>query len=250
MTSDHERVPISPEQWLSFVIALQSQRSSNQGQREFGNRLFEIVFERIPNRSLGDAVANAYFDNILAEVAWAVRGFSVVRDIYGTNVNSIEKANEIEMRRVEALQRLSPFASDSFWGKIKGALLGIGLASPLFAVTSKWFGNSAPAILITAAVVLAFGLVFVELGVSIYVSHKLRSLQSAMPGANLEMWRTKALAGYKSISLSFLTKIFAIERRYYPSDSVITFSEDSKGESEILDEIIGRAFSIESAFEP
>lgn len=72
--------PLQLEQWLSFVIALPSHRSSNEGHRKFGERLVKLVYDELPAQHTADPVAAAYFVHMLAEVSWAVRGFSNVRD--------------------------------------------------------------------------------------------------------------------------------------------------------------------------
>lgn len=248
MSAEQNKPPVSVEQWLSYVIALQSHRSSNQGQKEFGSRLMELVFEKLPSRFEADANARAYFDNTLAEVAWAVRGFSVVRDIYQTNVASLERAKQTEANRIESLQKLSPLASDSVWGKVKGALVGIGLATPLFALTYAWFGKSTPAFVITGAVVIALGLVIAEVAIGAYIAHQLKLLHSSVPGSTLETWRDKALSGYKVASRGFLEKVAAIEKQHYPNATTVTFTEGSTPDAKAIDEIIERAFSIEAAF--
>ena len=246
MSDNTPESPIAPEQWLSYVIALQSQRSSNPGQREFGNRIMELVFDKLPARFHDDAVARSYFDNVLAEVAWAVRGFSVVRDIYQTNIGSLEQSKQTEMKRIESLQKLSPLASDTLWGRVKGGLLGIGLASPLFALAAKWFGTAAPAMIISGAVVVVVGLVLAEVFISLYVAHRLKSLHSSMPGATLQVWKEKALTGYKAVSRGFLEKVAAIEQRYYPQNGSGTLSEGGQAAPESIDSIIERAFSLDS----
>lgn len=248
MSEKTTRPPIDCEQWLSLVIALQSHRSSNTGQKEFGNRLMEIVFDKLPARFDSDPVARAYFDNTLAEVAWAVRGFSVVRDIYQTNIASIEKSRQVEIARIESLRKLAPFASDSLWGKAKGAFVGIGLALPLTGLATTWFGATTPILVISAATAVAVGLVGMEIAVDGYVSGRLQALQESIPGNTLETWQTCALTGYKTIARRFLEKLAPIEARYYPAPGASRSDAGTASSDDGFDKLLARAFAVEAAF--
>src|SRR5437588_14771 len=86
--------PIAVEQWLDFVIASAAHRSVNAGQQKLGERLLERYFTSIPERWRGDQAATAYFDNMLCAVAAAIRGFSVVRDVFQTNWDSYKLARD------------------------------------------------------------------------------------------------------------------------------------------------------------
>lgn len=238
----HREPPIPSEQWLSYVLALQSHRSSNPAQREFGTRIMELVFTQIPARFEMDPTSRAYFDSVLAEVAWAVRGLSVVRDIYQTNIGAIEKAHNTELQRIESLRKLSPFASDSLWGKTKGSLVGIGLAAPLFALTTRWFGTAAPVWLISGAVVVALGLTGMEVFLGWYIARQLSKLHTSVPGATLDTWRDKALTGYKAVATGFLSKLTLIEKRYFPESTEKTLQPKD------IEEVLQRAFSVDAAF--
>lgn len=217
-------------------MALQSLRSTNVGQHEFGARLMELVFRELPERYRDDSRSLAYFDGVLAEVAWAVRGFSVVRDIFQRNVQAQEKCREAELRHVESLRRLAPFSSDSVWGKVKGSLLGIGVAAPLVGLAIQFFGATTPVLLITSVAVIAAGLLSMEFFVGGYIHRRLKSIEAAAPEKIMTAWQTKAMAEYRCLAEVFLRKVDLVEARHYRSSAepILTDAE--------IQVILNRAF--------
>lgn len=233
--------PIGAEQWLSYVIALQSHRSSNAGQHAFGERLMQRLFDVVPARYAEDATASAYFDNALAEVAWAVRGFSVAQDIFRTNARAEEAARQAEANHIESLRRLAPFSSDSVWGKLKGSLVGIGVFTPVIALATQAFGKAPGVWVLASACVVAVGLLAMELFIGAYVHRRLTALQSAAPAAVMTSWQRDAMKSYKEISRVFLLKIDGVNRHYYPP------AEDGPALTESdVDHMLARAFSLAS----
>ncbi|MBX3109937.1 MAG: hypothetical protein KF743_12200 [Fimbriimonadaceae bacterium] len=232
--------PINPEAWLSYVMALQSLRSTNAGQHEFGARLMELVFRELPERYKHDSRSTAYFDGVLAEVAWAVRGFSVVRDIFQRNVQAQEQCREAELRHVESLRRLAPFSSDSVWGKVKGSLLGIGVAAPLIGLAVQFFGATTPVWLIGGAAVIATGLLAMEFFVAGYVHRRLKAIQAAAPEEVMTTWQIKAMAEYRLLAEVFLRKVDLVEARHYRNSSEPNLKDAD------VEEILTRAFILQS----
>jgi hypothetical protein len=66
------RPPVDIEQWLDFIIAAQSHRSRNEGQRKFGELLINRYFVALYDGHKNNAVAKAYLDHMLCVVASAI----------------------------------------------------------------------------------------------------------------------------------------------------------------------------------
>jgi hypothetical protein len=237
-----KQAPIGVEQWLSYVIALQSHRSTNAGQHAFGERLMQRLFETVPARYSEDPVAAAYFDNALAEVSWAVRGFSVAQDIFRTNARAEESARQAEANHIESLRRLAPFSSESIWGKLKGSLVGIGVFTPLLAIATRAFGTAPLVWVLASACVAAVGLLAMELFIGAYVHRRLTTLQRAAPAEVMTSWQRDAMKSYKEISRTFVWKIDAVNRHFYPpAEGSPTLTQSD------VDQILTRAFSLASS---
>jgi hypothetical protein len=215
-------------------------RSSNDKQQAFGERLMDIVFSELPKRHASDPCLDHYFNDVLAEVAWAIRGFSVVRDIFQSESDACKRARDIEARHIESLARLAPFSSESIWGKMKGTLVGIGISAPLLGLSTKFFGASTPVVVISSMVIVTMSLVGMELIVNQYVSRRQSRLERNAPNDVMAAWQTKALTAYKDISRSFLYKVDAIHHRHFSGEDSTKLTGDE------VEQMLTRAFPLES----
>jgi hypothetical protein len=233
--------PLDREQWLSLVLALPSHRSSNAGQHEFGTRLIGYVFERLPQRYASDPVATSYFDHVLAEVAWAMRSFSVIRDSYEGAVTVRDSARDIELDLAKSLRQLAPLTSGSLWGRAKGALIGVGLMTPLLVPASTWLQHLPYGPALGIAFVSVLGLFLMEFWVQFFVAKRLKSILGRRPSETDAIWRSTALRQYKLVAKDFIRKVVSIEEKfsYCTTNDAVSATAD-----ESLDLMLARAFTI------
>lgn len=220
--------PIPIEQWVSLVLALASHRSSNEGHREFGSRVVAYVFDDLPSQVAGDETAKSYVRQMLAEVAWAVRGFSNVRDHFAKHVDSSIAAAEETKSQAKRMLENSPLSATSLAGKGITALVGAGGGA---ALTSLLPGLPLPWI----AVFAVLGALAVH-GVIEWIA-KSRVVQAigALPDKAIASWTADARPRYEKVVRSFIAKAMVIERLHYPDQTEL--------DDATVDTIISRAFT-------
>ena len=220
--------PIPIEQWVSLVLALASHRSLNEGHREFGSRIVSYVFDDLPSQVAGDETAKSYMRQMLAEVAWAVRGFSNIRDHFAKQVDSSTTAAEETKAQAKRLIEHSPLSASSLAGKGITALVGAGggaaLISWLPGVPLPWIAVFA----VIAALAMHAGIEWIAQS---SVDEAVRDL----PGKTMASWTSDAQPRYETVIRSFVAKATVIECSHYPEQAVL--------ESSAIDAIVCRAFS-------
>lgn len=220
--------PIPIEQWVSLVLALTSHRSSNEGHREFGSRLVAYVFDDLPSQVAADEMAKSYVRQMLAEVAWAVRGFSNVRDHFAKHVDSsISVAEETKLQAQRMLDH-SPLSATSLAGKGITALVGAGGGAALMSLLP---GIPLPWIAVIA-VVAALG---VHGAIEWISKSRVEQVVKALPEKTMASWTSDAQPRYEKLVRSFVAKASVIERSHYP--------EQTELDSKAIDAIVCRAFS-------
>lgn len=210
--------PLSLEQWLSFVLALPSHRSSNEGHRAFGARIIKLVYDEIPAQYAEDEIARDYFNHMLAEVAWAVRGFSAVRDSFQRHVQAHVAHTDHAKERAKGWTELSPLRKESLGSKGLSIAVGAGGATAL----SRTF----PSIPIgwNAAAVIALAYV-IHLFLDWLQASAVKRALANEPREAMETWSGDARPQYETIAQAFLQKASVIERRFYP-DAEVTAAPD------------------------
>lgn len=230
--SEKQLPPIGLEQWLSWVVALPSHRSNNAGHRDFGTRLVKLVFEDVPAKYDEDQTARAYFNNMLSEVAWAVRGFSNIRDSFQRNVDAFTAQGQHERTRFLGWKDdFSPLRAKSIGKQIVSLAVGAGGATKLHDV----FPGIPIGWNVLVVVLIA------------YVAHFILDALEAIlvkrsygeePKRAMESWSIEMQPRYRAVARAFLEKAINIEARYYPN-------ADSSKTS--FDEIIDRAFKFDKS---
>lgn len=220
--------PLEIEQWVSLVLALASHRSSNEGHREFGSRVVAYVFDDLPSQVAGDETAKSYVRQMLAEVAWAVRGFSNVRDHFAKHVDSSIAVAEETKSQAKRMLEHSPLSATSMAGKGITALVGAGggaaLISLLPGVPLPWIA--------VIAVLVALG---VHGAIEWVAKSMVEQAVKALPEKTMASWSSDAQPRYEKLVRSFVAKAAVIERSHYP--------EQTELDSKAIDAIVCRAFS-------
>jgi hypothetical protein len=208
--------PVDVEQWLDFIIAAASHRSSNEAHREFGQLLLDRYYVNLRDEYADDPVARAYLDNMLCAVSSAIRGFSVVRDRFTTNWRAFEEAKEREKARAERLDAFSPLKADGYWKPAVGIAAGLGLVSVVLSGLQKWIG-SLPWVLVAA---LAVGVVVALFGMELFVdwlrNRRLARVEERFPKELYDFWREETLKGYRKVLYQFLPLAIKIREEFYP----------------------------------
>lgn len=212
--------PLSLEQWLSYVLALPSHRSSNEGHRSFGARIIKLVYDEIPDQYSEDATARSYFNHMLAEVAWAVRGFSAVRDSYQRHVQAHAAHTEHAKERARGWTELSPLRKESIGSKGLSIAVGAGGATAL----SRAFPAIPIGWNVAAVIALAY---IVHLFLDWLQAAAVKRALASEPREAMETWSGDARPQYEALARAFLEKASAIERRFYPdaTEQVVDFEQ-------------------------
>ncbi|MEI7578318.1 MAG: hypothetical protein WCK51_15630 [Armatimonadota bacterium] len=201
--------PLSLEQWLSYVLALPSHRSSNESHRTFGARIVKLVYDEIPAQFADDVTARNYFNHMLAEVAWAVRGFSAVRDDFQRQVQARAFHAEHAKERAKGWTELSPLRKESLGSKGLSIAVGAGGATAL----SHLFPSIPIGWNVALVIVLAYT---VHLFLDWLQSTAVKRALANEPREVMDAWSDNARPQYEAIARAFLEKAWAIESRFYP----------------------------------
>lgn len=220
--------PLAIEQWVSLVLALASHRSTNEGHREFGSRLVAYVFDDLPSQVAGDETAKSYVRQMLAEVAWAVRGFSNVRDHFAKHVESSIAVAEETKSQAQRMLDHSPLSATSLAGKGITALVGAGGGAALMSLLP---GIPLPWI----AVIAVLAALSVHGAIEWIAKSRVEHAVKALPEKTMASWTLDAQPRYEKVVRSFVAKTSVIERSHYPEQAEI----DAKA----IDAIVCRAFS-------
>lgn len=211
------RPPVDVEQWLDFIIAAASHRSRDEAQRKFGELLIERYYANLRDEYKDDPVSRAYLDNMLCAVASAIRGFSVVRDMFATNWETIMKAKERERARAERIDNFAPFKKDGYWKPALAVIGALGLLSPILAGFGQSIGNLPWILVMALAGVFLMSLFGTELLVDWIRNRRLAKLEDRFPDDLLEFWQDRSLRGYRVVSRQFLLSAMKIREEFYPS---------------------------------
>ena len=202
--------PLNLEQWLSYVLALPSHRSSDEGHRAFGTRIVKLVYDEIPTQYANDETARRYFNHMLAEVAWAVRGFSAVRDNFQRQVQVRAANTEHAKERAKGWIELSPLRKESLGSKGLSIAVGAGGATAL--------SHLVPSIPIGWNVALVIVIAYtVHLFLDWLQAAAVKRALAKEPREVMDAWSDDARPQYEAIARAFLEKAWAIESRFYPS---------------------------------
>lgn len=212
-----QRPPVDIEQWLDFVTAAAAHRSRDEAQRKFGELLINRYFVALRDEYKDDPVAKAYLDNMLCAVGSAIRGFSVVRDIFQTNWEAIEKAKKQETARAERLDAFAPFKEGGYWKQAIAMVGALGLLSPVLAGFQQNIGNL-PWILVTA---LAVGILVILIGMELFIdwlrNRRLAKVEERFPEDLYEFWQKTSLKGYRMVLRQFLLLAIKVREESYPN---------------------------------
>lgn len=219
--------PIRLEQWVSLVLSLSSHRSQNEGHREFGARIVAFVFDELPSRHAADETARSYFDHVLAEVAWAVRGFSNVRDHYGRQVDSAAAISEERKSKAKRHLGQSPLASGSLAGKTLAVAIGAGGGAMLPSV----FPDLAVPWMVVAGIVAAN---VAHIVIEWITAKRVEEAISELPERTLSTWSEDVQPRYERIVRAFCSKVIVIQRAHFPETAPLTEAE--------IDGIVQHAF--------
>ncbi|KAA0232017.1 MAG: hypothetical protein EDM74_13945, partial [Armatimonadetes bacterium] len=146
-----------------------------------------------------------------AEVAWAVRGFSAIRDNFQRQMQAHAAQADFARQRATGWAELSPLKRESLGSKGLSLIVGAGGATAL----SRAF----PAIPIAWNVATVIALAYlVHLFLDWLQSTAVARALAQEPKATMETWSDDARPQYEAIARAFLEKGWEIERRFYPSD--------------------------------
>jgi hypothetical protein len=204
--------PLQLEQWLSFVVALPSHRSSNEGHRKFGERLMKLVYDDMPAQHTTDQVASAYFVHMLSEVSWAVRGFSNVRDHFQAQATAKTAQHAYRGERARDWGAFSPLAGKTLGKQLLPLFFGAGGANLL----SLAFPTLPAGWNLGAAVAVAL---IAHASVMWLQDRAVRTALGDSPKAIIGSWTLDARPQYLAIATAFLEKAYKIEQQFYPSPS-------------------------------
>jgi len=217
MGEDSRKPPVDIEQWMDFIIAAAAHRSHDECQRRFGELLIERYFVVLREDYKGDTVAGPYLDNMLCAVASAIRGFSVVRDIFGTRWDSLKELKDREKARAERIDRFAPFKADGFWKPAVATIALLGLATPLLASFQTAIGQLPWKITLTIASALIALLFVMELFVDWLRNRRLEKVEERYPETLLRDWQERSLKGYRTVLRQFLLLAIKIREEHYPN---------------------------------
>jgi hypothetical protein len=215
--NNSKRPPVDIEQWLDFVIAAAAYRSHDESQRKFGEMLVNRYFIELRDEYREDPVARMYLDNILCAVGSAIRGFSVVRDMFQTNWEAIQKEKDWERTRAERLDAFAPFKKDGYWKPAVAIIGTLGLLSPILAGFQQSIGNLPWILVVGLAIAIPMVLIGMELFVDWLRNQRLAKVEERFPEDLYEKWREKSLKSYRMVLLQFLLLAIKIREEFYPN---------------------------------
>lgn len=218
--------PIELDSWLSFIVASAAHRSANAGHQKFGELFVQRYFTLLPERYKEDPVATLYFDEMLCAVASAMRGFSVVRDSFQTNLDSLKAAKEAEIKRLEQIDNFSPVAKDGVWGKVVALGVSAGLATSLQVTLKTRFSSIGVGWLIAGLLAVAISVIGLTVFVFVLRNKESRKVEERFPSDVLERWEDRALKGYRIVLKQFLPLAREITERHYPGNYPEQFTDE------------------------
>lgn len=214
--NNSQHPPVDIEQWLDFVIAAAAHRSRDEAQRKLGELLINRYFVTLRDEYKDDPVAKAYLDNMLCVVASAIRGFSVVRDVFTTNWETIRETKEREKARAERLDAFAPFREDGYWKNALAIAGALGLLSAILSGFQQWIGSLPWTLVAGIAVGVILLLFFIELFVDWLRNRRLAKVEERFPEDLYEFWRERTLKGYRMVLRQFLPLAIKIREEFYP----------------------------------
>src|SRR5689334_18985207 len=100
METIENRPPIDVESAIDLILAAAAHRSNNAKHSEFGKFILDQYFIKLREEYKDDPIGKRYLDNLFAAIAAAIRGFSVERDIFGTQWLSLQEQKQYELDHV------------------------------------------------------------------------------------------------------------------------------------------------------
>ncbi len=210
------RPPLDVEEALDLVVAAASHRSQNEKHSNFGKLVIDQYFVILKEKYKDDATASIYLDNLLISAAAAVRGFSVVRDSFGTKWQQMLEQKQYELEAAQKYDRYSPFKETGYWGKVVSIISGAGVGGTLGELANKKIVDSGLVVLSLAAVGIAVGLFAFDFILSSLKKQSIKRVNSKFPEDLEAHWISETLPKYKNILKNFLLSAIAIRERYYP----------------------------------
>jgi hypothetical protein len=229
--------PIDMEQWIDFIIASAAHRSQNTCQQKFGDGLIQRYFVTLPDRYQDDPVATRYFDEMLCTVSSAIRGFSVVRDVFQTNWETMKSAKDSALKCAERVEVFSPVKKDGVWGIVVAAVIGLGLGVPLSAVVKERFATHGFPLLLVSIAAIGGSIVLMTVVAELLRAWLISRAEGQFPSKLMDSWQDRSLKGYRMVIKQFVPLAMEIANRHYPG----TYS-DSLTDVE-LDRIVERHFA-------
>lgn len=191
---------------ISLVLALPSHRSSNEGQRKFGEKAIDYLYGY---KDLGDDTDKAYNRAMICSVLSAVRAFSVERDRINNEWKAISAVKERNLRYLDVIKNLSPFEKDNYWSKIIALIVAAGF-------TVKFpLSSSNPAL----GVGVFIGILILLEAISKYCEIEYaKSLEKEEPSDRQKKWESESLVRYRELLQRFMDEAIEIHKRFYPNE--------------------------------
>lgn len=222
--------PLSIETWVDVILAGTAHRSSHEPHAKLGQEVLHRYFVELPERYKADEIATRYFDEMIPAVASALRGFSVVRDIFQTNTETIRKAKDSEIKHLEHLDAMSPLNKDGIWGRILAALASIGLIAPLQASIRSDISHATQAWIFAGAASVAVSVIGLELFVQWLRKSQSKKIEMSFPKDINSKWQDESMTDYQKLLSQFIAKAILITEAHYPKvlkiDDVDSFGKD------------------------
>ena len=174
-----------------------------------------------------DFRATRYFDNMLCAVASAIRGFSVSRDLFQTNWESLKAEREAGLKQIERLDSFAPLNKEGIWGIVVAAIVGIGLGAPLTEALKVRWQNSTLVSLVLIAALIGISIVALQAVIEWIKGRRLRDVEQQLPLETLGYWEEKSLKSYRTILRQFLPIAIEISNHHYPGSVPTDLSEDA-----------------------
>lgn len=221
----NNKPPLDVEQWLDFIIASAAHRSHDPGHQKFGEMLVTRYFTTLPERYKEDVTATRYFDDMLCAVGSAIRGFSVVRDMFQTHWDTLKSAKETATKQAEQLQLFSPLSKEGIWGKIVGGAVGLGLGAPLNQTLKARTEHSSIVSLLLVVGCVALSIIGMEVFVEWLRSRQTKRIEKLFPSELMAFWEERSLTGYRIVLRQFLPLAYKITNRHYPGSHPDTITD-------------------------
>lgn len=202
---------------ISYLLAIPSHRSSNEGQRKIGEKYYDQLVGIVGNSS--NDLEKIFNTEILAMMNAVIRSFSVIHDRVSGYWNAIKEIKETRDKIVNKIHHISPFDPKSYWIKVFTVAIAIGFS--IKDIIQNNYMNTA-IIFISASISLeVIANVIAFLIMKYYKNTDLKTID--------EKWRNEGQENYKKIISAFINDYIQRHLVYYPEEKVIeniNLSED------------------------